>query len=61
MGLVMRVSTSLADAPGKETITSIMGTMICGSSSLGSSRTAATPSAMDAMRKRGVSLELMKA
>jgi hypothetical protein len=28
MGLVMRVSTSFAEAPGKETMTSIMGTMI---------------------------------
>ena len=35
IGLVTRSSTSRADEPGIATITSIMGTMICGSSSRG--------------------------
>ena len=57
IGFVMRVSTSRAEAPGNETITSIIGTMIWGSSSLGSIRTAATPIAMEAISIRGVSFE----
>ena len=61
MGLVTRSSTSRAEAPGISTKTSIMGTMICGSSSRGSLTTAKTPRRIEATTKSGVSLELMKA
>src|ERR1035438_10520217 len=43
MGLVTRSSTSCAEAPGICTNTSIIGTMICGSSSRGSFHTAKAP------------------
>ena len=43
MGLVTRCSTSLAPAPGICAKMSIMGTMIWGSSSLGSATTAGNP------------------
>jgi hypothetical protein len=52
---------SLALEPGMETITSTIGTLICGSSSRGSSTTAAAPSKTDAMTTSGVSLESMNA
>jgi len=61
MGLVTRSSTSLADAPGIWTKTSIIGTMICGSSSRGSRSTAPMPSKTAAAMMSGVSLELMNA
>ena len=60
MGRVMRCSTSLAVAPGMRTNTSTMGTMIWGSSSLGSATMAATPSRMEAMMISGVSFDWMK-
>ena len=43
IGLVTRSSTSRAEAPGICTKTSIIGTMICGSSSRGSFHTAKAP------------------
>ena len=43
------------------TNTSIIGTMICGSSSRGSASTAYTPSSSDATMTSGVSFEWMKA
>src|SRR6266496_1872079 len=61
IGFVTRSSTSLADAPGICTKTSIIGTTICGSSSRGSMRTAPTPSRIEATTTSGVSLDLMKA
>ena len=61
MGLVTRSSTSLAEAPGIWTKMSIMGTMICGSSSRGSRSTAPIPRRMEAATISGVSLESMKA
>ncbi len=61
MGLVTRSSTSRAEAPGIWTKTSIIGTMICGSSSRGSFHTAKAPSASDATMNRGVSLEWIQA
>ena len=57
IGLVTRSSTSLADAPGICTKTSITGTMICGSSSRGSFQTASAPSSTEAKSSSGVSLE----
>ena len=57
MGLVTRSSTSCAEAPGICTNTSIMGTMICGSSSRGSFHTAKAPMSRAAQINRGVSLE----
>ncbi len=59
-GLVTRCSTSLADAPGICTKTSIIGTVIWGSSSRGSRSTARTPSMMEAPTIRGVNGESMK-
>ena len=47
MGLVTRSSTSCAEAPGICTKTSIIGTMICGSSSRGSFHTAKAPISSD--------------
>ena len=44
-----------------ETITSTIGTLICGSSSRGSIITANTPSSSDAMTMSNVSLESMNA
>ena len=44
-----------------ETITSTIGTLICGSSSRGSINTANTPSNTDVMMTSGVSLESMNA
>ena len=60
MGLVTRSSTSLADAPGIWTKISIIGTTICGSSSLGSKSTAPIPNRIEAATINGVSLESMK-
>ena len=57
MGLVTRSSTSCAEAPGICTNTSIIGTMICGSSSRGSFHTANAPVSSAAQIRRGVSLE----
>ena len=61
IGWVARFSTSLAVIPGACTITSIIGTMICGSSSRGRLMVAKTPAARAAMMIRGVSLLSMKA
>ncbi len=61
MGLVTRSSTSSAEAPGISTKTSIIGTMICGSSSRGSFQIEKTPTASEATMISGVSFELMKA
>ena len=60
IGLVTRSSTSLADMPGACTKTSIIGTMICGSSSRGSNTTAPAPSRTAATTISGVSFESMK-
>ena len=57
MGLVTRSSTSRADAPGISTKMSIIGTMICGSSSRGSFQTAKAPIRSEAVMNSGVSLE----
>ena len=59
MGRVTRFSTSAAEAPGRATITSIIGTLICGSSSRGSIRIAKRPSSREATTIIGVSFELM--
>ena len=61
IGRVARSSTSLALKPGIETSTSIIGTLICGSSSRGSINTADTPSSTEVMMISGVSLESMNA
>ena len=61
IGLVTRSSTSRADAPGICTKTSIIGTMICGSSSRGSFQTEKTPVSSDAAMISGVSFESIKA
>ena len=61
MGRVVRSSISLAPEPGMETITSIIGTLICGSSSRGSNQTAATPRRTELMIISGVSFESIKA
>ena len=58
-GFVTRCSTSLADAPGMRTKTSLIGTMICGSSSRGSFHTASAPSSTEATSRSGVSFEWM--
>jgi len=60
MGVVTRSSTSFADMPGAWTKTSIIGTMICGSSSRGSRRTEKAPNARLARMISGGSFELMK-
>ena len=60
MGRVTRFSTSRASAPGMVTMTSIMGTLICGSSSRGSISTAKRPSSSAAATRMGVSFESMK-
>jgi len=59
MGRVTRFSTSAAEAPAMATVTSIIGTLICGSSSRGSRSTANTPSRIEAMIAIGVSFESM--
>ena len=59
MGRVARSSTSLALKPGMETSTSIIGTLICGSSSRGRSRVAAAPRRIEVMTSSGVSFEPM--
>gem|GEM_PF-6314689 len=61
MGRVTRSSISRGPDPGIDTITSIMGTRICGSSSRGNSATAPKPSNTDAIRSSGVSFEFAKA
>ena len=61
IGLVTRSSTSRADAPGMPTKTSIIGTMICGSSSRGSIHTEKAPISSEAPMNSGVSLELIQA
>ena len=61
IGRVARSSTSLALKPGMETSTSIIGTLICGSSSRGRSNVAAAPSRIEVMTSSGVSLESMNA
>ena len=60
IGRVARSSTSFALKPGIATITSIIGTLIWGSSSRGNITTANAPSSTDATTISGVSLELMK-
>ena len=57
IGLVTRSSTSRAEAPGIWTKTSIIGTMICGSSSRGSFQTANPPISRLPTISSGVSLE----
>ena len=59
IGRVARSSTSLALKPGMATSTSIIGTLICGSSSRGRSKVAAVPSRIEVMMSSGVSLESM--
>ena len=59
MGRVARSSTSLALKPGMATSTSIIGTLICGSSSRGRSNVAAAPSRIEVRTSSGVSLESM--
>ena len=61
IGRVARSSTSLALKPGMETSTSIIGTLICGSSSRGSRSVAAAPSSIEVMTISGVSFESMNA
>ncbi len=60
MGRVTRFSISWAVAPGMATMTSIIGTLICGSSSRGRRSTAKTPSSRDAAIRMGVSFESIK-
>ena len=60
MGPMTRFSTSLGVAPGMVTWMSIMGTMICGSSSLGVDQTARTPVRAAARMMSGASLESTK-
>src|SRR3954469_13440909 len=55
-GVVSWPSTSPGLAPGNGTITSTIGTTICGSSSRGVSATAPRPSRIDAITIKGVSL-----
>ena len=55
-GVVSWDSTSVGAAPGMGTMTSTMGTTICGSSSRGVRKTAARPSNSDAMTISCVSL-----
>src|SRR5580765_5889424 len=57
IGRVARSSTSFAEKPGIPTSTSIIGTLICGSSSRGSISTAANPSSSEVTITSGVSLE----
>ena len=59
IGRVARSSTSLALKPGMATSTSIIGTLICGSSSRGRSSVAAAPSRIEVMTSSGVSFESM--
>src|SRR6185369_4240980 len=61
IGRMARSSTSLALEPGIESSTSIIGTLICGSSSRGNRMIAAAPSSTEVMVIKGVSLESMKA
>src|SRR5678815_4973065 len=61
IGRVARSSTSLALQPGIETSTSIIGTLIWGSSSRGNMMIATAPSSTEVMMINGVSLESMKA
>ena len=61
IGRVARSSISFAVDPGIDTMTSTIGTLICGSSSRGSSTIAAAPSSTEAMMISGVSLESMNA
>src|SRR5512138_702179 len=56
-GVVSWVSTSAGEAPGIGTMTSTMGTTICGSSSRGVRATAATPRPIEARTMTGVSFE----
>ena len=61
IGRVARSSTSFALKPAMFTITSTIGTLICGSSSRGSKTIAAMPSRTAATMISGVSFESMKA
>ena len=61
MGLVTRASTSWAESPGACTNTSAIGTMICGSSSLGVTTTANIPRIIDASIISGVSFDCINA
>ena len=61
IGRVARSSTSFALKPGIATITSTIGTLICGSSSRGSMMTANKPSSTEVMTTSGVSFESMNA
>jgi len=56
-GVTSWLSTSEGLAPGNGTITSTIGTTICGSSSRGVSDTARTPRRIEARTMTGVSLE----
>jgi hypothetical protein len=60
MGPTTRFSISSGMAPGICTMMSIMGTTICGSSSLGVRSTANTPRKMEKTMMSGTSLELTK-
>lgn len=60
MGPTTRFSISSGMAPGISTMMSIMGTMICGSSSLGVRSTAKTPRKMARLMISGTSLESTK-
>src|SRR5688500_9508316 len=59
-GLVNCSSTTFAEAPGKGNQTSAIGTIICGSSSRGVTRTANRPSNNAPMINNGVSLLVRK-
>ncbi len=61
IGRVARSSTSRALNPVMETSTSIIGTLICGSSSRGNNTMADTPSSTEVMITSGVSFESMNA
>ena len=61
MGATIRFSTSAGSAPGQATMTSTIGTRICGSSSRGVARRARAPRPREAAMKSGVSLLSRKA
>ena len=59
-GIAIRLSTSFADAPGKGTSTLAMVTLICGSSSLGVTSTANTPSRNSTKRNQRRELTVLE-
>ena len=61
MGATIRFSTSAGSAPGQATMTSTIGTRICGSSSRGVARRASAPRPREAAMTSGVSLLSRKA